>query len=388
MVRMSAQQTMATTAVKFAVAAICVTGLVFLRKRKLQRLHARIIYHRDKDLGSRFGMDVGGTLGKLVYFEREGDADATNPDAPDLGDVHSYLVDTEYYGKSVERDSRMMLNVPGGGRIHFLRFETNKVEYVVEFVLHRCFHRDIRTMACTGGGAFKFSKLFEDHLGISLQKCDELDCLIRGMVFVMRHVADECYTFKELYPFLLVNIGSGVSILKVTSETEYHRVSGTSLGGGTFLGLCKLLSKYKSFDEALEGSMQGNSQSVDMTKKNVKNAAAKPNKAKVEYRHKLNSAKKFTKVGNATTEVRRGCNGFKRRGDASVTGFINRNIEELMAARVLQTGSSLALKDIRSVAKERLKEVNKNARTKKRSRVEEKLAEVEKAIKEAEMGPN
>ncbi|ETV84697.1 pantothenate kinase [Aphanomyces astaci] len=275
---------MSTTAVKFAVAAICVTGLVFLRKRKLQRLHARIIYHRDKDLGSRFGMDVGGTLGKLVYFEREGDSSNV---IPDLGDVHSYLVDTEYYGKSVQRDGGMMLHVPGGGRIHFLRFETDKVEFVVEFVLHRCFHRDIRTMACTGGGAFKFSKLFEDHLGIALQKCDELEALIRGMVFVMRHVPDECYTFKnvalhsqgmgeatkqimstpqsELYPFLLVNIGSGVSILKVTSETEYHRVSGTSLGGGTFLGLCKLLSKYKSFDEALDGSMQGNSQSVDMS---------------------------------------------------------------------------------------------------------------------------
>ncbi|ETV84696.1 hypothetical protein H257_03821 [Aphanomyces astaci] len=128
--------------------------------------------------------------------------------------------------------------------------------------------------------------------------------------------------------------------------------------------------------------------STSLKKKNVKNAAAKPTKNNVQYRHKLNSAKKFTKVGNATTEVRRGCNGFKRRGDASVTGFINRNIEELMATRVLQTGSSIALKDIRAVGKERLKEVNKNARTKKRSRVEEKLAEVEKAIKDAEMGPN
>ncbi|CAK4524468.1 unnamed protein product [Aphanomyces euteiches] len=272
------------TTVKFVLAAICVAGLVVLRKRKLRRLHARIIYHRDKDMGYRFGMDVGGTLGKLVYFEKK------DGSASDLGDVNSYLVDTEYYGKAVQRDNATMLDVPGG-RIHFLRFETSQVEYIVEFVLHRCFHRDIRTIACTGGGAFKFSKLFEDHLGISLHKCDELECLIRGMVYVMRHVHDECFTFKsghwrsnkedyedspkciepflcfaftELYPFLLVNIGSGVSILKVTSETEYHRVSGTSLGGGTFLGLCKLLSKYKSFDEALEASVEGNSQTVDM----------------------------------------------------------------------------------------------------------------------------
>ncbi|CAK4327003.1 unnamed protein product [Aphanomyces euteiches] len=126
--------------------------------------------------------------------------------------------------------------------------------------------------------------------------------------------------------------------------------------------------------------------STALKKKNVKNAAVNPGKNTVKYRHKLNSAKKFTKRGNATTEVRRGCNGFKRRGDASVTGFINRNIEEIMATRVLQTGSSIALNDLRTAGKERLKTINQNARKKKRTRVEEKLAEVEKAIKDAEMG--
>jgi type II pantothenate kinase len=69
----------------------------------------------------------------------------------------------------------------------------------------------------------------------------------------------------EIYPFLLVNIGSGVSILKVTSETQYERVSGTSLGGGTFWGLCRTLSKFRSFEEAMDASVEGNSSSVDMT---------------------------------------------------------------------------------------------------------------------------
>ena len=40
------------------------------------------------------------------------------------------------------------------------------------------------------------------------------------------------------YPFLFVNIGSGVSVLKFKSEGELERVSGTALGGGTFMGLC------------------------------------------------------------------------------------------------------------------------------------------------------
>jgi pantothenate kinase len=34
------------------------------------------------------------------------------------------------------------------------------------------------------------------------------------------------------FPYLVVNIGSGVSILKVTGPGKAERVSGTSLGGG------------------------------------------------------------------------------------------------------------------------------------------------------------
>lgn len=70
---------------------------------------------------------------------------------------------------------------------------------------------------------------------------------------------------SELYPFLLVNIGSGVSILKVSGENTYERVSGTSLGGGTFWGLCRALSKLQSFDEAMDASVEGDSNAVDMT---------------------------------------------------------------------------------------------------------------------------
>jgi pantothenate kinase len=33
------------------------------------------------------------------------------------------------------------------------------------------------------------------------------------------------------YPYMIVNIGTGVSILKVEGPTTYKRVGGTSLGG-------------------------------------------------------------------------------------------------------------------------------------------------------------
>lgn len=57
---------------------------------------------------------------------------------------------------------------------------------------------------------------------------------------------------SAIYPYLLVNIGSGVSILKVTADGEFERVSGTSCGGGTLWGILRLLTPAKSFDEMLK----------------------------------------------------------------------------------------------------------------------------------------
>lgn len=53
------------------------------------------------------------------------------------------------------------------------------------------------------------------------------------------------------YPYLLVNVGSGVSILKVDGESQMTRVGGSSVGGGTFLGLCRLFTGAQSFEEAI-----------------------------------------------------------------------------------------------------------------------------------------
>lgn len=56
---------------------------------------------------------------------------------------------------------------------------------------------------------------------------------------------------ESIYPFLLVNIGSGVSILKFENKEEFTRISGTSLGGGMFLGLCHLFTGINDFDKLL-----------------------------------------------------------------------------------------------------------------------------------------
>lgn len=62
---------------------------------------------------------------------------------------------------------------------------------------------------------------------------------------------------NSIYPFLLVNIGSGVSIVKFDENNKYERIGGTSLGGGLFLGLCNALTGVKDYDQLLLMSQKG-----------------------------------------------------------------------------------------------------------------------------------
>ena len=48
---------------------------------------------------------------------------------------------------------------------------------------------------------------------------------------------------------MLVSIGSGVSMIKVSNGGKFERVSGTMIGGGTLVGLSNLLTGVRDFDE-------------------------------------------------------------------------------------------------------------------------------------------
>lgn len=76
-----------------------------------------------------------------------------------------------------------------------------------------------------------------------LRKIDELSTLIRGIHYLDSVNPNECfyyanpldddswakqpYDFRNPYPYLCVNIGSGVSILAVNEPNKFKRVSGT-----------------------------------------------------------------------------------------------------------------------------------------------------------------
>ncbi|KAF4471198.1 pantothenate kinase [Fusarium albosuccineum] len=65
------------------------------------------------------------------------------------------------------------------------------------------------------------------------------------------------------YPYLLVNIGSGVSFFRVTDDQQRERITGSTLGGSALGGLLSLLTGVRSYEEMIELAEKGNNANVD-----------------------------------------------------------------------------------------------------------------------------
>ncbi|CAG9136665.1 unnamed protein product [Plutella xylostella] len=288
-----------------------------------------------------FGMDIGGTLTKLVYFEpRESNRRELDKETEVLKNIRRYLTRNSAYGNTGRRDVHLQMdNVTirnRRGTLHFIRFPSSEVGAFLQLARSKGMAALVNTIYATGGGAYKFEEDFIKEVNMRLDKLDELDALIAGVLFVDAMNPQECYywapleehpvhehasdtppyseqalsmyvrkpydfsnpypfilvnigsgvsvlvvtgpddcrrrailynnlpyDFSNPYPFILVNIGSGVSVLVVTGPDDCRRVSGTSLGGGTFLGLCCLLTGCASFEEALALAARGDNTPVD-----------------------------------------------------------------------------------------------------------------------------
>lgn len=227
---------------------------------------------------SHLALDIGGSLIKLVYFSRHEEQSSND---------RRKKLPKRFGVPNVNRRSYPIL----GGRLHFVKFETSKINECLDFISSKQLHcggidspswRKGSETGCdivikaTGGGAYKYADLFKERLGVSIEKEDEMGCLVSGANFLLKTIRHEAFTHMEgqkefvqidqndMFPYLLVNIGSGVSMIKVDGERNYQRVSGTNVGGGTYWGLGRLLTKCKSFDELLELSQRGDNSNIDM----------------------------------------------------------------------------------------------------------------------------
>ncbi|PAN13524.1 hypothetical protein GQ55_2G333900 [Panicum hallii var. hallii] len=244
----------------------------------LEDRNPTILLPNQSDDISHLALDIGGSLIKLVYFSRH--AELSTEDKRKISTKRRLGM---FNGG---RRSYPIL----GGRLHFVKFETEKLNECLDFISSKQLHRggvdspswrsgaqpDDIVIKATGGGAYKYADIFKERLGVSLEKEDEMDCLVSGANFLLKAIRHEAFTHmdghkeyvqidqNDLFPFLLVNVGSGVSIIKVDGHGKFQRVSGTNVGGGTYWGLGRLMTKCKSFDELLELSQRGDNSTIDM----------------------------------------------------------------------------------------------------------------------------
>ncbi|KAJ7960087.1 pantothenate kinase 2 [Quillaja saponaria] len=181
---------------------------------------------------SLVSLDIGGTLIKLVYLMPTGNS-CVNLTCED------------------SQDRAMSNEAFHGGRLEFVKFETKDIGDSGEFICNKLLHKCKGSSSClsketmcrcakimaTGGGAHKYEDLFNDSLGFTFHKIDEIDGVVA------------CANF----------------LLKVNGEGKADLFTASNIGASTMLGLARVLTKCKSYDHFLKLSQLGHDSTLDLT---------------------------------------------------------------------------------------------------------------------------
>ncbi|GIX65243.1 fumble protein [Babesia caballi] len=220
----------------------------------------------------RIAFDIGGTLIKLAYCCESSDCDALYTIYWAQRAVHDTVRCLERHcqvdllsgcslGRNLRRLAPAMIRLGKSTVIRFQKFPVDSLSSVLNDLTANKVVAGGTVINLTGGGAYKFAHVFEERLPhCEFRKIPEMACVVTGTEAM--HGVNSCFasydlrnghaeptTAKKSYPYLTVNIGSGISILKVSSETSFERVTGTSLGGGTMHGLTNILLGLNGHDE-------------------------------------------------------------------------------------------------------------------------------------------
>lgn len=198
------------------------------------------------------GIDIGGTLAKYTYY-----------------DIETKLV--EFGFKETD-------DIDG-----FI----DRLKEIITSRLKQDSTSPIKVINATGGGAHKFYTILKENFpNIKINKKDEMSSLINGLNFFINLKQSEIFTYCDVTgknyttkkeqndieddkvdddEIMLVNIGSGVSIIKLNLKTlKFERIGGSSLGGGTLWGLLTLITGISDYDEMLKLASHGDNSRVDM----------------------------------------------------------------------------------------------------------------------------
>ncbi|KAI9027939.1 type II pantothenate kinase [Hyaloraphidium curvatum] len=253
--------------------------------------------HSYRLLSSRsfFGADIGGSLAKVVFHE-PADIDETSRKSllSSMMQARQFLLNSETYGGTGVRDTRLSIKFPDRSRMHFIMFETRRIAGAFQLLLaNPGVLGGVQEIGCTGGGAYKYGEEFQEKFGTHVVKYDEMECLVTGINFLLRNVPDEVFVYPDgedtsdprpfagsaplaapevyqpaegesIHPYLLANVGSGVSFV-VVDEHSQERIAGSALGGATYWGLVRALTSIRDYEQSLEMAREGSAENINMT---------------------------------------------------------------------------------------------------------------------------
>jgi type II pantothenate kinase len=130
--------------------------------------------------------------------------------------------------------------------------ETN-LKSIIEFVDEN--KSKFSTINFTGGKAYKLYKKYSTSTDANL--INEFEANIRGLEFLY-----ESFKKKALPPSLIVTLGTGTSMVLKNDKIEH--LGGSSMGGGFFMGLLKLLFNLDDYFDAIEIARKGNRFNIDL----------------------------------------------------------------------------------------------------------------------------
>ncbi len=182
-----------------------------------------IIFEKGEQcLKTIIGIDVGGSMTKIVGFKQ--DTNGISLIEPQIVKANDPLTATYgAFGKFTDENN--------------LKFS------------------DISKVYMTGVGS---SYIRKNLYGLSSERVEEFDSIGRGGLYL-----------SGLSEALVVSMGTGTAMVHARSSGEMKYLGGTGVGGGTLMGLSRLLLSADSIDHILEYAKDGDLGNIDLRIKDM-----------------------------------------------------------------------------------------------------------------------
>ncbi|GJN29343.1 hypothetical protein PR202_gb17564 [Eleusine coracana subsp. coracana] len=212
-------------------------------------------------------MDRGRVTFDFTGAEIRGDLEGRNPPIflPCLQTAASPLVAIDIGGTLIKL--AYTASCGDGSELRFATFEKHRLDDCFEFI--------------QAEGLVPSKDDFLNKLHVHLDKLHEFECLVSGANVMLKNIPGTAFTYMDgkmttvdvspnnLFPYLIVNIGTCVAMIKVTGNKTFEFVTTTNIGGAFVFGLAKLLTGCNSYDEFLQLCQKGDNSVLDLFVKDI-----------------------------------------------------------------------------------------------------------------------